>query len=148
MTLCAPMDCSMPGFSRSLLKFMSIESVMLPNHLILCHPFLIFAFKLSQHQGPNESALRIRWPVYWSFSFSPPNEHSELIFFRIEWFDFLAAQGTLKSLHQHHNLKASVFQCSVFLRVCHIYTWLLEKPQLWLALANGCFYFLIHCLGF
>ena len=96
--------------SLSLLKLMSIESVIPPHHLILCHPLLLLPLLF-----PNirvffsELALRIRWPEYWSFSFSinPSNEYSELISFRIDWFDFLAVQGTLKSLLQHHTWKAS-----------------------------------------
>ena len=85
------------------------------------------AFNLSQHQGlSSDSVLRIRWPKYWSFSFniSPSNEYSGLISFRIDWFDLLALQGTLKSLLQHHSLKASILWHSN----SHIYTWLLEKP--------------------
>ena len=83
----------------------------------------------------NESALRIRWPKYWSFSFNICifNEYSELISFRIDWLDLLAVQGTLKSLLQHHSSKASIFQHSAFFIVhSHIHTWLLEKPQPWL----------------
>ena len=95
----------------------SIESVVAPNHLILCHPLLLLPFSLSQHWVfSNELPLRIRWPKYWSFTFSisPFNEYSGLIFFRINWFDLLAVQGTLKSLLQHHSLKASIFQHSAF----------------------------------
>ena len=99
------------AISRSLLKLMPIESVMLSNHLILCCPLLLLpSIFTSIRVFSNESALRIMWPKFWSFSFSinPSNEYSGLISFRIDWFDLLAVQGTLKSLLQHHNLKASV----------------------------------------
>ena len=99
---------------------MSIESVMLSNHLILCHPLLLLcSIILSIRVFSNEPALCIRWPKYWSFSFSisPSNEYSGLISFRIDWFDLLGVQGTLKSLLQHHNLKPSILQCSAFLMV-------------------------------
>ena len=104
--------------SWSLLKLMSIELVMPSNHLILSPPSP--AFNLSQHQGLfNESALPIRWPKYWSFSFniSPSNEHSGLISFRMDWFDLLAVQVTLKSLLQYHNSNALILQCSAFFMV-------------------------------
>ena len=110
--------------SQSLLKFMSIESGMPSNHLILCLPLFrppsIFP---SIRVFSNESALHIRWPKYWSFSISPPNEYSGLISFRVDWFDLLAFQGTLKSLLQHHNLKASILQHSAFFMVqlSHLY---------------------------
>ena len=103
--------------SRSLLKLMSIESVMPSNHLILCYPLLLLPSIFSSiGVFSNESVLPIRWPKYWSFSFSinPSDEYSRLISFRIDWFDLLAAQGTLKSLLQHHSTKASVLQCSAF----------------------------------
>ena len=94
---------------------MSVESVMLSNHLILCCPLLfppsIFP---SIMVFSNESVLSIRWPKYWSFSISPSNEYSGLISFRIQWLHFLAVQGTLKSLLQHHSSKASIFQQSAF----------------------------------
>ena len=98
---------------------MSIESVMLSNHLILCHPLLLLPVFRSISVYFNDSALRIRWPKYWSFSFSisPFNEYSGLISFRIDWFDLLAVQGTLKSPLQHHNLKASILRHSVFFMV-------------------------------
>ena len=101
--------------SQSLPKLISIESVMPSNHLILCRPLLLPpSIFPSIRVFSNESALRIRWPKYWSFSFniSPPNEHSGLISFRMDWLDLLAVQGTLKSLFQHHSSKASVLQCS------------------------------------
>ena len=102
---------------RSLVKLMSIESVMPSNHLILCCPLLLLPSVIPTIRVfSNESALHIRWPKYWSFSFniSPSNEHSGLIFFRMDWLDLLAVQGTLKSLLQHHNSKASVLQHSAF----------------------------------
>ena len=92
--------------SQSLLKLMSIESVMPSNHLILCHPLLLPPSVFpSIRDFSNESVLRTRWPKYWSFSFSisPSNEYSGLISFRMDWLDLLALQGTLKSLLQHHN---------------------------------------------
>ena len=103
--------------SWSLLKLMSIESLMPSNHLILCRPLLLLpSIFPSIRVFSNESALRIRWPNYWSFSFnmSPSNEYSGLISFRIEWFDFHAIQGTLKSLLQHHSSQASILLCSAF----------------------------------
>ena len=97
--------------SWSLLKLMSIESVMSSNYLILCHPLLLPPSIFSSIRVfSNESALGIRWPKYWSFSFSisPSNEYSGLISFRMDWLDLLAVQGTLKSLLQHHSFKASM----------------------------------------
>ena len=99
---------------------MSIESVMPLNHLTLCHPLLLLPLILTSIRVfSNELALHMRWPKYWSFSFSisPSNEYSRLISFRIDWFNLLAVQGTLKSLLQYHNLKASVLQCSAFFMV-------------------------------
>ena len=98
--------------SWSFLKLMSIESVMPSNHLILCYPFLLPSTFPSSRVFFNESALHIMWPKYWSFSISPSNEYSALIFFRIYWFDLLAVQGTLKSLLQHHSSKALILRCS------------------------------------
>ena len=101
--------------SGSLLKLMSIESVMPSNYLILCCPLLLLpSILLSIRVFLNESVLHIRWPNYWSFSFciSPSNEYSELISFRMDWLDLLAVQGTLKSLLQHYSSKASILQCS------------------------------------
>ena len=104
--------------SWSLLKLMSIEKVMLSNHFILCCPLLLMpSIFPSIRVFSSESALHIRWPKYWSFSISPSNEYSGSISFRIEWFDLLAVQGTLKSLLQHHSLKASILQCSAFCMV-------------------------------
>ena len=97
---------------------MSTESVMPSNHLIPCHPFLLLlSIFPSIRVFSKESALCIRWPKYWSFSISPSNEYSGLISFRIEWFDLLAVQGTLKSLPQHHSSKASILQYSTFFMV-------------------------------
>ena len=103
--------------SRSLLKLMSIESVMPSNHLILCHPLLFLpSIFPSIRVFSNESVLHIRWPRYWSFSFSISSfsEYSGLISFRIDWLDLLAVQGTLKRLLQHHSSKASILWCSAF----------------------------------
>ena len=99
---------------------MSIESVMPSNHLILCRPLLLLpSIFPSITVFSNESALRIKWPKYWSFSFniSLSNEHPELISFRMDWLDLLAVQGTLKSLLQHHSSKASILRCSAFFTV-------------------------------
>ena len=103
--------------SWNLLKFMSIESVMASNHLILCRPLLLLpSIFPSIRAFSNESALHIRWPKYWSvsFSISPSNEHPGLISFKMDWLDLLAVQGTLKSLLQHHSSKASILRCSAF----------------------------------
>ena len=103
--------------SQSLLKLTSTELVMLDNHIILWHLLLLLPSVFpSIRVFSSESALHIRWPKYWSFSLniSPSNEYSGLISFRIEWFDLLAVQGTLKSFLQHHSSKASIFQCSAF----------------------------------
>ena len=104
---------------RSLLKLMSIELVMASNHLILCHPLLLPSNFPSIRAFSNESVLHIGWPKYWSFSFSisPSNEYSGLNSFRIDRFDLLAVQGTLKSLLQHHSLKATILGCSAFFMV-------------------------------
>ena len=104
--------------SQSLLKLMPIESVMPPNHLILCRPLLLLpSIFPSISVFSNEPVLHSRWPKYWSFSFSisPSNEQSGLISFRMDWLDLLAVQGTLKSLLQHHSSKASILWRSVFL---------------------------------
>jgi len=103
--------------SQSLLKLTSVESVMPSNHLILCHPLLLLpSIFPSIRIFSNESVLCIRWPKYWSFSFSisPSDEYSGLISFRIDWLDLLAVQGTLKSLLQHHSSKALILWCSAF----------------------------------
>ena len=115
--------------SWSLLKLMCIGSVMPSNCLILCHPLLLPSICPSIRVFSSESVLPIRWPKYWSFSFSisPSKEYSGLIFFRIDWLDPLAVQGTLKSLLQHHSSKASILHCSALWSNSHIHTWLLEK---------------------
>ena len=103
--------------SRSLLKLMSIESVMPSNHLILCCPLILLpSIFPSSRVFSNESVLHIRWSKYWSFSFSvsPSNEHPGLISFRMDWLDLLAVQGTLKSLLQHHSSKSSIHWRSAF----------------------------------
>ena len=108
--------------SQSLLKLMSIKSVMPSNHLILCHPLLLSpSIFPSNRVFSNESALHIRWPQYWSFSYniSTTNEHSGLISFRMDWLDLIAVQGTLKSLLQHHSSKASSLRCSALKIVYH-----------------------------
>ena len=123
-TLCNPIDCSTPGFpvhhQFSLLKLMSIESVMPSNHLVLCYPLLLLpSIFPSIRVFAQESGLHIKWPKYRSFSFSitPSNEYSRLISFRLDWLDLLAVQGTLKSLLQHHSSKTLVLWCSAFFMV-------------------------------
>ena len=106
--------------SRSLLRLMSIESLMPSNHLIFCHPLLLLPSNLpSIRVFSNESVLHIRWPKYWSFSFSvsPSNEYSGLISFRMDWLDLLAVQGTLKKTLQHHSSKTSILLYSAFFMV-------------------------------
>ena len=106
--------------SWSLLKLMCVKSVMPSNHLILCRPLLLLlSIFPSIRVFPNELILRVRWPKYWSFSFSisPSNEYSGLISFRIDWFDLFPFQGTLKSLLQHHSSKVSILRHSAFLMV-------------------------------
>ena len=121
LTLCDPMDCSIPGFPvHHQIKLMSIEFVMLSNHLILCRPlFLPPSIFPSIGVFSNESFLPFRWLKYWSFSFSisPSNGHPGLISFRMDWLDLLAVQGTLKSLLQHHSSKASTLRRSAFFTV-------------------------------
>ena len=123
LPLCDPMGCSMPGFPvhhRFLELSQTIESVMPSNHLILCHPLILLpSIFPSTRVFSNESVLRIRWPKFWSFSFSisPSNKYSGLISFRIDWFDLLAVQGTLKSLLHHHSSKASILWCPAFFMV-------------------------------
>ena len=118
--------------SQTLLKLMCIELVMSSNHFILCHPLLLLSSVFpSIRVFPNELALRIGWPKYWSFSFSisPSNDYSGFISFRIDWFDLLAVQGTLKSLLQHISSKTSPFGAQPsYWSSSHIHTWLLEKP--------------------
>ena len=123
LTLCNPIDCNTQAplsftISQSLFKFISIESVMQSLRLILCHPLLLWPSFFPQDQG-------LFHPKVWSFSFSisPSNEYSGLISFRMDWFDLLAVQGTLKSVLQHHSSKASIFWCSAFFMVqfSHLY---------------------------
>ena len=116
LTLCDPMASLSITNSRSPPKSMSIESVMPSSHLILCHPLLLSPIPPSIRVFSNESALCIRWPKYWSFSFniSPSSEQPGLISFRMDWLDLLAVQGALKSLLQHHSSKASILQHSAF----------------------------------
>ena len=127
--LCPPLRClAFLSFtiSRSLLKLMSIESVMPSNYLILCCPLLLLpSIFHSFRVFSSELTLHIRWPKYWSFSYriSPSNEYSRLISFRMDWLDLLAIQGTLKSPLQHHSSKASMLRCSAFFMVqlSHVY---------------------------
>ena len=131
-TPCHPMDCTTPCFPvfhylRGLLKLMPIESVMPSKHLILCCSLLLLPSIFPRITVfSNESALHIRWPKYWSFSFSisPSNEHLGLISSKIDWIDLLAVQGTPKSLLQHHSLKTSILQHSAFfiVQLSHPYT--------------------------
>ena len=129
--LCNPMDCSMPGFHvyHQLLEPAQTQVYQVSDAIKPSYPLSSPSpptFNLSQHQGlSSESVLRIRWPKYWTFSFSisPSNEYPGLISFRIDWFDLLAVQGTLKSLLQHHSSKASILWCSsFFMSNSHIYT--------------------------
>ena len=123
-TLCDPIDCSMPGLpvhhqlpELTQLRSTDVQSVMASNHLTLCRPLLLSPSIIIKHQGLFQRViLHIRWPKYWSFSFSisPSNEYSGLISFRMDWLDLFAVQGTLKSLLQHHSSKASILQCSAF----------------------------------
>ena len=138
--------------SQNLLKLMSIESVMPFNHLILCRPLLLQPSNfLSIKLFTSESVLHIRWPKYWSFSFgiSPSNEYSGLISFRMDWLDFLAVQGTLKSLLQHHSSEASILRHSAFLilHLPHPYMTTGKTIALTRQTFVKCFYFLICCLG-
>ena len=153
------MDCSKPGFpvlhiSRSLFKLMSIESVMPSNHFIFCRPLLLLlSIFPSIRVFSNESVLHIKWPKYWSFSFSicPSNEYSGLISFRIDWFDILAVQRTLKSLLQHHSSKASILRHLVFFMVQLSYpyttTGKTRALTIWNLSAKWSLSFLICCLG-
>ena len=127
LTLCNPLDCSTSGLLvhhqiPELLILISTESVMASNHFILCHPLLLLpSIFPSIRVFSSESLLHIRWPKYWSFSFSPSNEYSGLMSFRIDWFDLLTVQGTLKHPLQHQNSEASIFQCSAFFIVIGYY---------------------------
>ena len=144
--------------SWSLLKLISIELVIPSNHLILCHPLLLLpSIFPSIRVFSNKSALRIRWPKYWSFSFSinPSNEYSGLISFRMDWLDLLAVQGTLKNLLQHHSSKASILQLSACFTVqfSHPYmttgktTSLTRRTFVSQVHCQPCLCFLICCLG-
>ena len=116
--------------SWSLLKLLSIEPVMPSNHLILCRPLSLLSSIFSRIRVfSDESILPIRRPQYWSLSISPSNEYLGLISFRIDWFDLLAVQGTLKSLLQHHHSKASVLQCSAFFMVQLLHPWGIQTFQ-------------------
>ena len=117
--------------SQILLKLMFIELVMPSKHIILCHPLLFLpSIFLSIRVFSSESVLCIRWPKYWSFSFSISlsNEYSGFISFRLKWFDLFAVRGTLESLLQHHGSKASIIQCSAFFMVQLLHPYILEKP--------------------
>ena len=159
LTLCDPMDCTTPGFLalHQIPEFTQThvhESVMPSNHLILCRPLLLPPSILpSIKVFSNESALRIRWPKYWSFSFSisPSNEYSGLMSFRMNWLDLLAVQGTLKSLLQHHNSKASILPCSAFFIVQHSHPYTTTGKNIaltrWIFVGKVMFLLLICCLG-
>ena len=127
------LQASVLHFSQSLFKLMSIDSMRASNHLIFCCPLLLLTSTFpSIRVFPNESALHIRWPKYWSFSFtiSPSNEYSKLISFRIDWFDLLAVQGTLKSLLQPHSSKTSILWYSPFFMVQFFLTlWEMSFPE-------------------
>ena len=138
--------------SQSLLKLMSIESVMPSNHLILCHALLLLPSIFPRIRVlSNESVLCIKWPKYWSFSFSfsPSNEYSGLISFRMDWLDLFAVQGTLKSLLQHHSSKASILWRSTFFiaQLSHPYMTTGKTIALtrWTFVAKECLCFLICC---
>ena len=145
-TLCDPMNYSMPGLPvhhqlPSPPKPMSIESVVPSNHLILCRPLLLLpSIFPSIRVFPNESALCIRWPKYWSFSFSisPSNDYSGLISFRIDWLHDLAVQGTLKSLLQYHSSKASILQHSAFFIVQLSHPYMITGKTIALTIRIGC----------
>ena len=131
LTICNPMNAAHQASlsitnSWCLCKLMSLKLMMPSSHLILCHPLLLPpSIFPSIRVFSNESALRMRWPKYWSFSFntSPSNEHPGPISFRMDWLDLLAVEGMLKSLLQHHSSKASILQCSAFLQSnSHIHT--------------------------
>ena len=137
--------------SQSLLELMSIESVILSNHFILCFPLLLPEVFASIRIFSNESTLCIMWPKYWSFCFSisPFNECSGLTFFRMDWLDLLAVQGTLKSLPQHHISKASILQHSVVFMVQLLHPYM-TTGKVWLEgplLLKSCLCFLISCHG-
>ena len=135
-TLCDPMDCSLPGFpvhhqlpGLVQTRVHQVGDAIQPSHPLLLLPSIFPSIRVFS----NESVLCIRWPKYWSFSFSisPSNEYSGLISFRIDWLDLLAVQGTLKHLLQYHRSKVSILQCSAFfiVQLSHPYTWQLEKQS-------------------
>ena len=135
--LCNPMNCSTPGFAvlHHLLEFAQMRvhwSVVPSNHLILRCPLLLLPSIFPSTRDFSKSALHILWPEYWSFIFSisPSNEYSRLISFRIDWFNLLVVQGTLKSLLQHHISKASVLWCSAFLIVQLLHLWFMKSTEL------------------
>ena len=112
------LPCQSSPTTRACTKLMSVESVMPSNHLILCHPLLLLPSIFQRIRVfSNESVICIRWTKYWSFSFSPSNKYSGLISFRIDWFDLLAVQRTLKSLLQHHSSKASILRHSALFTI-------------------------------
>ena len=132
--------------SRSLLKLMSIELVMPSNHLILCRPLLLLLSVFpSNRVFFNESSLFIRWSKYWSFSISPSKEYSSLISFRMDWFDVLAVQGTLKNLLQHYSSKASILHCSAFFMVQLSHPYMTTGKTIALHLLCTLFLMQCHC---
>ena len=140
--------------NRRLLRLMFIESVMPSNHLILCHPLLLLSSIFPTIRVfSNESVLHIRWPKYWSFSFSisPSKEYSGLISFRMDWLDLLAVQGTLNSLLQHHSSKASILWCSAFFIVQFSHPYMTAGKTIALTrrtfVGKGSLCFLVCCLG-
>ena len=161
LTLCNPMDCSMPGFPvhHQFPELAQTHVHWVSDGIQPSHPLSSpSAFNLSQHQGLFPWVTSLHWgPKYCSFSINPSNEYSGLISFRIDWLDLLAVQGTLKSLCQHHSSKTSILQPSALWSNSHIHLWLLGKPYLWLYLPLSllsllfififCVCFLICCLG-
>ena len=151
------MECSTPGLPvhhqlRSLLKLMSIELVMPSSHLIFCRPLLLPPIPPSIKGFSKESALHVRWPKYWSFSFSisPSNKHPGLISFRMDWCDLHAVQGTLKSLLQRHSSKASILWCSAFFIVQLSHPYMTTGKTIALTkqtFLGKCLCFFICCLG-
>ena len=158
-TLCDPMNRGTPGLPvhhrlPDSLKLMSIEFVMPSSHLILCHPLLLLPpIPPSIRVFPNESTLHMRWPKYWSFSFSvsSSNEHPGLISFRMDWLDLLAVQGTLKRLLQHHSSKASILHCPAFFMIQLSYLYMATGKTIaltrWTFVSKVIFLFLTCCLA-
>ena len=146
--LVACQDYQSSTVSWSLFKFISIESVMVSNHFILCHPLLLLPSIFPNIRVfSNELSLHIRWPKYWSFSNTLSNEYSELISFRIDWFDLLAVQGALKSLLQHHSSKASILWSSAFFKVQLSHPYMTTREAIELAIHNLLTNCLPVCLG-